>query len=86
MSATKAELINLINSLSESQAKKLYKVINVMVKELKNKEQISDDLIVEPLIYDELTAEDVRELQIAREEVNRRETINSKQLFKDLGI
>lgn len=80
MSAAKVELHNIIDSLSDIQAVKLKKVINILLTEF------IEEIEIEPLNWAELNEDDKAELMLARQEVKNGDTIPSEQLFKELGI
>ena len=85
MNSAKAELHNLIENLSEHQANKLKKIINLCIVEFLPNEQ-EEELIFEPLHGDELNEVDKIALQQAKAEIARGETIPAEQVFKELGI
>lgn len=80
MSAAKVELHNIIDNLSDIQAVKLKKVINILLAEF------IEEMEIEPLNWAELSEDDKAELMLAKQEVKNGDTIPSEQLFKELGI
>ena len=85
VNTAKAELHNLIDSLSEYQAKKLAKVVNLFVVEFMVDEQ-DNEILFEPLQDSDLTDDDRIIIQQAKTEIANGETIPAEQVCREFCI